>query len=69
MQDIMIPIDDPRLELKGDVPNRDVTITKECNIAFAIHNDRYCAIKDYNTSDILIRENSDNCILPKDYLK
>ena len=33
MQDIMIPIDDPRLELKGEIPEGNVIITRDGDIA------------------------------------
>ena len=57
---------DPRLELKGSVPNGHVWITRYGKIALAVYNNRYCVTKGFEDEDITITEEFETCEPPTD---
>ena len=42
------------LQLKGEVPTGTIVITKEGDIAIAVHNNRYCVTKGLDDNDVTI---------------
>ena len=64
LQDVTITLPDTRLELKGDIPEGSITITKDGKIAIAVQNGRYCITKGIYDKDITIIEDIENCELP-----
>ena len=54
------------LELKGEIPEGSILVTKEGKTAIAVTNGRYCITKGINDKDITVTENHENCELPKE---
>ena len=52
------------LQLKGEVPEGTITITKEGKISIAVYNNRYCVTKGIEDKDVTVTENLENCTLP-----
>ena len=65
--DVTIPLPDTTntLEIKGEVPEGTITITKEGDIALGLKNNRYCVTKGFDDEDITIIENYETCEFPK----
>ena len=64
MESVQMDTTDPRLELKGSIPNGKVIITRDGDISLMIKNDRYCVTKGYNDQDIKVTEDPTNCEIP-----
>ena len=66
LEDVTITLPDTTktLELKGDIPEGSVTITKDGKVAIAVKNNRYCITKGINDTDVTITEDVENCTLP-----
>ena len=61
---IQLPDATKKLELKGEVPEGEILITKDGKIALFIKNNRYCITKGINDKDITVTENYETCELP-----
>ena len=64
LEDVTMATSDSRLELKGDIPEGTVKITKDGKIELAVKNNRYCVTKGLEDIDITITENPEDCKLP-----
>jgi len=64
LEDVLLSVDNEILELKGDIPNGNILITRDGKIAIAVKNDRYCVTKGFYDSDVTIIENYETCELP-----
>ena len=64
VEDVTMQLPDVRLQLKGEVPEGSVLITKEGKIAIAVHNNRYCVTKGLDDNDVTITEDYESCENP-----
>ena len=62
--DVTMTLPDTRLQLKGDIPEGQITITTEGKVAIALQNGRYCITKGILDDDITVTEDIENCSLP-----
>ena len=58
---ITLPDTTKKLELKGEIPEGTITITKEGKISLLIKNNRYCVTKGLDDNDVTITEDVANC--------
>ena len=52
------------MELKGEIPEGKILITKEGKVALAVKNNRYCITKGIDDVDVTIIEDYETCELP-----
>ena len=63
-EDITFNLPDERLQLKGEIPEGSITITKEGKVALAVYNNRYCVTKGIEDKDVKVTENYEFCVIP-----
>jgi len=64
LEDVTFDLSDERLELKGDIPEGNIVVTQDGDIALAVHNNRYCVTKGLDDTDVTITEDVENCKIP-----
>ena len=54
------------LQLKGEIPEGEILITKDGKTAIAVSNGRYCITKGINDKDVTVTEEYETCKFPKE---
>jgi len=52
------------IQIKGEVPNGTMIVSKEGKVALAVYNDRYCITKGFDDTNVTVIEDYEKCNIP-----